>query len=130
VLAVAFGCDRAMPTAPDQGNVAYSTTDITVGAGMEAAAGKAVTVRYVGWLYSDSAPDHKGSQFDASTFSFVVGENTVIKGLEMAVTGMKNGGMRRAIIPPSLAYGTAGNLAAKIPANATLVFEISLMDVR
>jgi FKBP-type peptidyl-prolyl cis-trans isomerase len=60
----------------------------------------------------------------------VVGQNTVIKGLEMAVIGTKIGGTRRAIIPPSLAYGTAANPAAKIPGNAALVFDIALLDVQ
>jgi len=48
----------------------------------------------------------------------------------MTVTGMKIGGARRAVIPPSLAYGTAGNPAANIGPNATLVFEITLLDVQ
>ena len=54
----------------------------------------------------------------------------MIKGLEMAVIGTKIGGTRRAIIPPSLAYGTAANPAAKIPGNAALVFDIALLDVQ
>jgi FKBP-type peptidyl-prolyl cis-trans isomerase FkpA len=129
VVVAASGCGSTTPTAPDQRNVTYSTTDLTVGTGPEATTGKTVTVQYTGWLYSDSAPDHKGMQFDANMFSFVLGENTVIKGFEMAVTGMKIGGTRRAIIPPSLAYGAAGNAAAKIGPNAALVFEISLVNV-
>jgi FKBP-type peptidyl-prolyl cis-trans isomerase FkpA len=129
-LVAACGCGSSSPTAPDQSSVLYSTTDLTVGTGTEATARKTVTVQYVGWRYSESAPDHKGTQFDASMFSFVLGENTVIKGFEMAVTGMRVGGTRRAIIPPSLAYGTAGNPAANIAPNATLVFEITLSDVR
>jgi FKBP-type peptidyl-prolyl cis-trans isomerase FkpA len=129
-LVAASGCGSSMPTAPDQSPVAYSATDLTVGTGTEATAGKTVTVQYVGWRYSESVPDHKGTQFDANMFSFVLGENTVIKGFEMAVTGMKIGGTRRAIIPPSLAYGTAGNPAVNIDPNATLVFDITLLNVR
>jgi len=130
LLVAAYGCSSSTPAGPDQSNVAYSTTDLKLGSGTEATTRKTVTVKYVGWLYDESAPDHKGTQFDANMFSFVLGDNTVIKGFEMTVTGMKIGGARRAVIPPSLAYGTAGNPAANIGPNATLVFEITLLDVQ
>jgi FKBP-type peptidyl-prolyl cis-trans isomerase len=106
--------------------VAYSQVDLTVGTGAEATAGKTVTVQYIGWLYSETGADHKGAQFDAGQLPpFVVGGGTLIRGFEMAVTGMKVGGVRRAIIPPSLAYGSAGN-GGTIPPNAAVVFEILL----
>jgi FKBP-type peptidyl-prolyl cis-trans isomerase FkpA len=129
LLVVLAGCDNgsSSPVAPDQSSVAYSQTDLTVGTGAEATTGKTVTVQYIGWLYSETAADHKGRQFDSGQLPpFVVGAGSLIKGFEMAVTGMKVGGVRRAIIPPSLAYGTTGNAAAQIPPNAAVVFEIAL----
>lgn len=61
----------------------HSQTDLTVGTGTEATAGKTATVQYGGWLYSETAADHKGAQFDASQFSFLVGGGTIIKGFDM-----------------------------------------------
>jgi FKBP-type peptidyl-prolyl cis-trans isomerase FkpA len=121
-------CGSSSPTAPDQSNVAYSQIDITVGTGTEATTGTTASVNYGGWLYSDTAADHKGQQFDANSFAFVVGAGTIIKGFDTGVTGMKVGGVRRVIIPPSLAYGTTGNNS--IPPNAALVFDIQLANVQ
>lgn len=131
LLLMAAGCDNgsSSPTAPDQSAVVYSQTDLTVGTGAEAAPGTRATVQYAGWLYSATASEHKGAQFDASQLTFVVGNGTLIKGFEAAVTGMKVGGSRRAIIPPALAYGAAGN-GATIPPNAALVFDILLNVVQ
>ena len=129
LLVLAAGCDNgsSSPTAPDQSSVAYSQIDLTVGTGAEAATGKTVVVQYIGWLYSENGADHKGAQFDSGQLQpFVVGSGTLIRGFEMAVTGMKVGGVRRAIIPPSLAYGATGNPSANIPPNAAVVFEIAL----
>ncbi|MEO6239502.1 MAG: FKBP-type peptidyl-prolyl cis-trans isomerase [Vicinamibacterales bacterium] len=131
LLVVAAACNNgsSSPTAPDQSAIPYSQVDLTVGTGAEAAVGKAATVQYAGWLYSDTGPDHKGTQFDAGSLApFVIGSNTLIKGFEMAVTGMKVGGIRRAVIPPSLAYGATGS--SSIPPNAALVFEILLGNVQ
>jgi FKBP-type peptidyl-prolyl cis-trans isomerase FkpA len=127
LLLASAGCDNgsSSPTAPDQTAVAYSQTDLTVGTGAEAAPGTRATVQYAGWLYSDKAADHKGAQFDANQLTFVVGAGTLIKGFETGVTGMKVGGTRRVIIPPSLAYGANGN-GGTIPPNAALVFDILL----
>jgi FKBP-type peptidyl-prolyl cis-trans isomerase FkpA len=128
LLLMAAGCDNgsSSPVAPDQSNVPYSQIDLTVGTGAEATTGKTATVQYVGWLYSETGTDHKGAQFDSGQLApFVVGAGTLIKGFEMAVTGMKVGGVRRAIIPPSLAFGSTGS-GTTIPPNAALVFEIAL----
>jgi len=128
-LAAASACGSSMPAIPDQSGVAFTTTDLTVGTGTTAASGKTAFVTEAGWLYSDTAVDHKGTQFDpGNSFSFLMGSNRVIPGFEQAVTGMQVGGVRRAIIPPSLAYGTTGN--GPIPPNAALVFEIQLTDVQ
>jgi FKBP-type peptidyl-prolyl cis-trans isomerase FkpA len=126
------GCDfgSASLTAPDQTAVTFSQTDLTVGTGAEATAGRTASVQYALWLYSETAPDHKGTAHSSSQFAYVVGSTTIIKGFDMAVTGMKVGGMRRAVVPPSLAYGTTGNQDGSIKPNAALVFEISLTNVQ
>ena len=130
LLFLAAGCNNgsSSPTAPDQSSVAYSQTDVTIGTGAEATAGTTATVQYGGWLYSETAADHKGTQFGAETFAFLIGGGTIIKGFDMGVTGMKVGGIRRVIMPPSLAYGAAGN--GSIPPNAALVFDILLGSVQ
>ncbi len=132
LVVAASGCDfgSTSPTAPDQRAIAYSQTDVTVGTGAEATAGKTANVQYSLWLYSDTGTDHKGTQLQASQFSYVVGSTTVIKGFDMGVTGMKVGGIRRLILPPSLAYGTTGNSDGTIKPNAALVFEILLTGVQ
>jgi len=100
--------------------------DLQVGTGTEAVAGKRVTVHYRGTLTS-------GKQFDASydrmePFTFKLGAGQVIKGWDQGVAGMKIGGKRKLTIPPELGYGArgAGNV---IPPNATLVFEVELLEV-
>jgi len=123
----ACGGDSDTPTAPSA-NVPFSTTDIRVGTGAEANTGRSVTVSYSGHLYSSTAADNKGTRFDAGTFSFTVGVG-VIPGFSQGVIGMRVGGIRRVIIPPSLGYGAAGSPPA-IPGNATLVFDIELLAVQ
>ena len=121
-------CGSSSPVAPDQTSVAYSQTDLTVGTGTEATPGRTASVQYILWLYSETGVDKKGQQVDSGQFAYVVGSNQVIKGFDTAVTGMKVGGIRRATIPPSLAYGTTGS--NNIPPNAALVFEIGLAGVQ
>lgn len=122
-------CDDS-PTAPSLG-IPYSQTDLTVGTGTEATAGKTVRVYYTGWLYSTTATDNKGGVFDSNViglgFSFILGSGTVIKGWDQGVVGMKTGGKRRLVLPPELAYGSQGS--GTIPGNATLIFEIELLGV-
>lgn len=106
----------------------FSATDVVLGTGTAAATGKTATVTYTGWLYSDTAADHKGTQFDAGTFSFTLGQNQVIAGFEQGVSGMKVGGKRTLLIPSSMGYGAAGSGA--IPPNAGLVFDVALTAVQ
>jgi FKBP-type peptidyl-prolyl cis-trans isomerase FkpA len=132
ILALASACgDDTPPTSPSL-NIPFSATDITVGTGTTAASGQTVRVYYTGWLYSTTATDNKGAQFDAATtglgFSFRLGVGQVIKGWDQGVVGMKVGGKRLLIIPPELGYGTAG-AGASVPPNATLIFEIELLGV-
>jgi len=130
-LATASACGSSSPAAPDQSSVAFSVTDLTVGTGAAAAAGKTVSITEAGWLYSDTAVDHKGRQFDpGSSFNLLMGANQVIPGFEQAVTGMLVGGVRRATIPPSLAYGPTGSQDGTIPPNAALVFDIQVTNVQ
>jgi FKBP-type peptidyl-prolyl cis-trans isomerase FkpA len=128
VLVAAWGCGSVSPVAPDQTDVEYQQTDLVVGEGTEATAGRTATVQFTGWLYSPTAADNKGAQFQTGAFNFVLGANQVIQGFDRAVTGMRVGGTRRAIIPPSLGFGVDGN--GPIPPNAALVFEIALLGVQ
>ena len=132
LLMAAVGCDfgSSSLTAPDQSAVAYSQTDLTVGTGTEATVGTTASVQYALWLYSDSGPDHKGTQIQASQFSYKVGDGSLIKGFDMGVTGMKVGGIRRIVVPPALAYGAKGNSDGTIKPNTALVFEILLSNVQ
>ena len=112
----------------------YSATDVRVGTGTEATPGRRATVNYTGWIYDPAAAENKGRQFDSSIgagrtpFVLTVGGGQVIRGFDMGVTGMRVGGARRVVIPPDLGYGTAGSQGV-IPPNATLVFDIELLDV-
>ena len=108
-------------------------TDVKLGEGDLAAAGKSVSVHYTGWLYDAAAPDHHGKKFDSSRdrndpFVFPLGAGRVIKGWDMGVEGMKVGGQRTLIIPAHLGYGARG-AGGSIPPNATLVFDVELLGV-
>lgn len=108
--------------------------DTKVGSGEEAEIGKTVNVHYTGWLYDETAPDKKGKKFDSSLdrnehFSFMLGAGRVIKGWDKGVQGMKVGGQRTLIIPPSMAYGERG-AANVIPPNATLIFDVELVGLK
>jgi FKBP-type peptidyl-prolyl cis-trans isomerase FkpA len=127
VAAAACGDSPTLPsTAP------YRQTDVRVGTGTEATAGTLVTVNYTGWLYDAARLDGKGVQFDTSIgttpFSFPLGLGQVIAGWDQGVPGMKVGGLRRLVVPPSLAYGAVRY--GPIPPDATLVFDIELVDVQ
>ncbi|MQY52650.1 FKBP-type peptidyl-prolyl cis-trans isomerase [Rhodocyclus tenuis] len=101
--------------------------DITVGEGVPAEAGQTVSVHYTGWLTD-------GVKFDSSrdrneAFRFPLGGRRVIAGWDEGVAGMRVGGVRKLTIPPQLGYGARG-AGGVIPPNATLVFEVELLDVR
>jgi len=100
--------------------------DLKPGQGQEAKAGDRVTVHYVGTLTD-------GKKFDSSRdrgkgFTFELGKGQVIKGWDRGVAGMKIGGMRKLTIPSDLAYGSRG-FPPVIPADATLVFEVELLQI-
>ena len=101
--------------------------DVVVGTGREAVSGNLVTVHYTGWLTN-------GTKFDSSVdrrdpFSFPIGSGKVIKGWDEGVAGMKVGGKRKLTIPPQLGYGARG-AGGVIPPNATLVFDVELLEVK
>jgi FKBP-type peptidyl-prolyl cis-trans isomerase len=101
--------------------------DMTVGTGRLAELGDTASVHYTGWLAD-------GKKFDSSVdrkepFSFRLGAGQVIKGWDEGVMGMKIGGKRKLTIPPQLGYGERG-AGGVIPPNATLTFDVELLDLR
>lgn len=129
------GCTEQEPAALPDGEVSDLTVvDQRVGDGETAEAGMLAVVHYTGWLYDPEAADRRGTKFDSSRdrgqpFSFPLGAGRVIKGWDQGVAGMQVGGQRLLFIPPGLGYGAngAGNV---IPPNATLVFDVELLEVR
>jgi FKBP-type peptidyl-prolyl cis-trans isomerase FkpA len=102
-------------------------TDVVVGSGASPKVGQTAVVHYTGWLLD-------GKKFDSSKdrgqpFSFPLGRGQVIKGWDEGVASMKVGGTRILIIPPDLGYGARG-AGGVIPPNATLKFEVELLDVK
>jgi FKBP-type peptidyl-prolyl cis-trans isomerase len=95
-----------------------------------AIAGTTASVKYTGWLYSASAVNNKGTQFDTGSFDFKLGAGTVISGFDQAVNGMKIGDKKTVTIPANLAYGASPPANSGIPANADLVFDIELVALK
>jgi FKBP-type peptidyl-prolyl cis-trans isomerase FkpA len=131
LLIVGMSACSDTPTSPS-GSVPYSQTDMLEGTGTVAATGNVLSVHYTGWLYNASQPGQKGGQFDSSAgfdpFSFTLGAGQVISGWDRGLVGMKVGGIRRLVLPPSLAYGSVRS--GVIPPEGTLVFEIELVAVQ
>lgn len=130
----ACGNDQTNPSPiPPTGSAPFSATDLRVGTGATAQVGQTITVAYAGWLYSDTAPENKGTQFEPrqgggqATFRPVIGVGQVIRGWDQGIPGMRVGGLRRLVIPPELAYGSSAN--GPIPPNATLLFEVELLSI-
>ena len=106
--------------------------DIVVGDGTSPQAGQRVSVHYTGWLYDENQTGNKGKEFDSSLkkgrpFGFVVGVGSVIDGWDEGVLSMRVGGKRELIVPSDLGYGAQG--IGPIPPNATLLFEVELLDI-
>ncbi len=143
LLAAAFGCGGDDPSGPDPRNTTFAPAldidlnrmtrtssglyfeDVTTGNGTTAASGRLVSVLYEGWL-----PD--GTRFDGRTnpaqpFQFTLGFGQVIRGWDEGVTGMRVGGVRKLVIPPSLGYGNRA--VGPIPTNSILVFRVELRAV-
>ena len=116
-------------TSPSQAEdiPALQVIDRTLGSGATATTGRSVTVHYTGWLYSSTAAQNKGAQFDSSRdrnqpYKFTLGAGQVIAGWDQGVAGMRVGGTRTLLIPSSLGYGPSGY--ASIPPKAALVFDV------
>jgi FKBP-type peptidyl-prolyl cis-trans isomerase len=128
----------ALITTPSFAADVFTTTktglkiqEVKVGTGTVATPGHLVSVHYTGWLYDKGV---KGSKFDSSVdrgepFAFSLGAGQVIPGWEEGVSGMKVGGKRTLIIPANLGYGERG-AGTVIPPNATLMFDVELLDVK
>ena len=106
-------------------------TDTKVGTGASPKRGQTCVMHYTGWLYENGA---KGKKFDSSRdrgepFDFPLGMGRVIAGWDEGVATMKVGGQRTLIIPPNLGYGARG-AGGVIPPNATLIFDVELLDVK
>jgi FKBP-type peptidyl-prolyl cis-trans isomerase FkpA len=111
----------------------YSQSDVRLGTGAQAVTGSVLTVQYTGWLYDATKTDAKGLQFetsrgDTTAFAFTLGAGQVITGWDEGLAGLQVGGIRRLVLPPSLAYGASRN--GPIPPNATLVFDIELLSIQ
>jgi FKBP-type peptidyl-prolyl cis-trans isomerase FkpA len=128
------GEEGEMAPMADSDITTLQTVDVTPGSGAEAQKGQLVRVHYTGWLYDASKANKRGAKFDSSKdrndpFEFRLGAGDVITGWDQGVAGMKVGGTRVLTIPPALGYGQRG-AGGVIPPNATLVFEVELLDVR
>jgi FKBP-type peptidyl-prolyl cis-trans isomerase FkpA len=141
-LVAAVGCggssDTSEPTEgtpmAESGIRQLQKEDVKVGEGNEARSGRVVRVHYTGWLFDPAAANKRGQKFDSSKdsnqpFEFTLGAREVIPGWDEGVAGMKVGGTRILTIPPDMGYGARG-AGGVIPPNATLVFEVELLEVK
>lgn len=112
--------------------VPFAVVDLAAGAGEEAENGDSLSMAYRGWVYDLLAEENKGATFDSTTaenpFEFNLGVGAVIPGWDLGIVGMRVGGKRRIVIPHELAYGAQGR-PPRIPAYATLLFEVELLAV-
>jgi len=123
-----FGTKPTVTVPPGAPPTQLQSTDLIVGTGPAAKAGDNVSVQYVGVAYSSK------QQFDASwdrgqPYPFVLGAGNVIPGWDKGVVGMKVGGRRDLIIPPSLGYGASPPPGAPIAANDTLIFVVDMVKI-
>lgn len=107
--------------------------DKVTGSGEKAIQGKTVSVHYTGWIFDKKASNNRGKKFDSSKdrdepFEFTLGAGMVISGWDEGFEGMKVGGQRTLTIPPEMGYGERG-AGNDIPPNATLIFDVELLEV-
>ena len=138
-LAAAFAATTgalALSESADAQNVVATPSglkyiDVKVGTGASPRTGQTCVMHYTGWLYENG---QKGKKFDSSVdrnepFEFPIGQHRVIAGWDEGVATMKVGGKRTLIIPPELGYGARG-AGGVIPPNATLIFDVELLDIK
>lgn len=101
------------------------TADITAGSGAAVVSGDSLTVQYTGWLPNGTVFDSSRSA-GRQPFTFVIGAGRVIRGWDLGLIGMRVGGKRRLVIPPSLGYGARAT--GCIPANSTLIFDVEVLS--
>src|ERR1700720_556997 len=128
VIAMSEAADAPPVPTPPSG---LKIIDLTVGRGRSPKPGQTCVMNYTGWLYENGK---KGNKFDSSLdrnqpFSFPIGQHQVIAGWDEGVATVKVGGKRTLIIPPELGYGARG-AGGVIPPNATLIFDIELLDLK
>lgn len=133
LAAGAAACDRGpdSPTRPPVfvGPAELQITDLRVGTGATLVAGQTISANYALWLYDPTGADLKGTAIGAGQLPPTpLTTNNLISGWVQGLPGMKVGGIRRLIIPPSLAYGSTGQ--GEIPPNAWLVFDIELLSAK
>jgi len=103
--------------------------DVVVGSGKMAEPGMNVSVHYTGWLTDEAKTKFDSSVDRGQPFQFQLGAGQVIQGWDEGVKGMRIGGKRKLTIPPDLGYGSRG-ASGVIPPNATLLFDVELIDVK
>jgi FKBP-type peptidyl-prolyl cis-trans isomerase FkpA len=128
--ACAASSDTPQASAPDE----LVIDEVTAGEGDAIQAGQMAVVHYTGWLYDETASDKRGRKFDSSRdrnepFAFSLGAGEVISGWDEGVAGMRVGGRRILTLPPSMAYGSRG-AGGVIPPNATLIFDVELLEIQ
>jgi FKBP-type peptidyl-prolyl cis-trans isomerase FkpA len=141
VILAAAGCGEAPAPAAETATAETASEDtggvevrvLEAGHGREVQAGDVLTVHTTGWLYEESAPDHRGEKFWSSLdtgnqLTFTLGAGQMIQGWDRGLPGMKVGETRELTIPPELGYGAAGR--DPIPPDATLVFEVELFSAQ
>lgn len=122
-FAASLGVD--IPNSRRTTNGAY-IRDITVGTGAVVSAGQLLNVRYTGWLSTGTQVDSNVNS--SSTFPFRLGTHEVISGWDEGIPGMRVGGKRQLVIPPSLGYGA--NTNGPIPGNSVLVFVVEIISAQ
>jgi FKBP-type peptidyl-prolyl cis-trans isomerase FkpA len=135
IIGTMAGAFIAAPSAIAQNVMTTSSglkiIDTKPGTGASPKTGQTCVMHYTGWLYEKGA---KGAKFDSSVdrgkpFEFKIGMHQVIAGWDEGVATMKVGGKRTLIIPPDLGYGARG-AGGVIPPNATLLFDVELLEVK
>ncbi len=136
-MPVTVGCSNdsvAETVQPAQGEKKMIIETIETGTGEAIQAGQTAVVHYTGWLFDEQADLNRGEKFDSSRdrgqpFSFPVGAGRVIRGWDEGVAGMLVGERRILTIPADMGYGARG-AGGVIPPNATLVFDVELLEIR